>query len=106
MMAAHPNEVDLLRISRLLEQRQRYHYVAPSVQAVPSGYRIVSPCCSCNIDQAGGVIDIARIEFESNCWKLYRKDHANGQWLLHSQASRLDGLMHNLNQDADRVFWQ
>jgi hypothetical protein len=35
------------------------------VEPVAGGYRIVSPCCSRNIDQAVGLIDIARIEWEA-----------------------------------------
>ena len=105
-MAAHPNEVDLRRISRLLKKRARYHYVSPLVEAVPDGYRIVSPCCSRNIDQAGGLIEIARVECEAGVWRLFRKDHARKLWLIHMQASRLDLLMDCLNQDTDRVFWQ
>jgi hypothetical protein len=105
-IAAHPNEVDLRRISRLLKKRERYHYVSPSVEPVAGGYRIVSPCCSRNIDQAGGLIDIARIEWEAGVWKLYSRDHARQQWLMHTQASRLDRLMDYLNEDSKRVFWQ
>lgn len=104
--SAHPNEIDLRRISRLLKKRERYHYVSPSVESIPSGYRIVSPCCSRNIDKAGGLIEIARVECEAGVWRLFRKDHARKLWLMHLQASRLDLLMDCLNEDADRVFWQ
>ena len=104
--AAHPNEVDLRRISRLLEARERYHYVSPSVESVPGGYRIVSPCCSRNIDQAGGLIDIARIECKKGVWKLYSRDHGRKQWLMQMQADRLDRLMDFLNEDSARVFWK
>jgi Protein of unknown function (DUF3024) len=103
---AHPNELDLRRISRLLKKRERYQYVLPVVQAVPGGYRIVSPCCSRNIDQDGGLIDIARIEWEAGVWRLYSRNHACAQWLMHSQASHLDRLMEGLNEDRKRVFWQ
>ena len=103
---AHPNELDLRRISRLLKKRERYQYVSPLVQAVPGGYRIVSPCCSRNIDQDGGLIDIARIEWAAGVWTLYRKEHADQRWLLHTQGSRLDRLLECLNEDSQRVFWQ
>ncbi len=106
MTSAHPNEVDLRRISRLLKKRARYHYVSPLVQAVAGGYRIVSPCCSRNIDQAGGLIDIARIEWEAGVWTLFSRDHVCELWLMHTQASRLDRLMDCLNEDSKRVFWQ
>lgn len=103
---AHPNELDLRRISRLLKKRERYQYVSPLVQAAPGGYRIVSPCCSRNIDLNGGLIDIARIEWTAGVWRLYSRNHACAQWLMHSQASRLDRLMEGLNEDSKRVFWQ
>jgi hypothetical protein len=103
---AHPNEVDMRRISRLLERRARYHYVSPLVEAVSGGYRIVSPCCSRNIDQRGGLIDIAHIECEEGVWKLYRRDHGRKLWLMHVKASRLDLLIDYLNEDTGRVFWQ
>ena len=106
MTTAHPNEVDLKRIVRLLKKRVRYHYVSSSVQAVAGGYRIVSPCCSRNIDRSGGLIDIARIEWEAGVWTLYSRDHACKCWLIHTQASRLDLLMDCLNEDGKRVFWQ
>lgn len=106
MIAAHPNELDLRRISRLLKKRARYHYVSPSVEAVPGGYRIVSPCCSRNIDHSGGQIEIARIEWDAGVWTLYSRDHAHTRWLMHAQAGRLDRLMECLNQDSQRVFWQ
>jgi hypothetical protein len=58
-MAAHPNELDRRRIERLLKRRKRYRYVSPTVEAVTSGYRVESPCCSRNIDREGGVVDVA-----------------------------------------------
>lgn len=105
---AHPNEVDLRRIRRLLEKRERYHYVSPSVQRDFDGYRIVSPCCSRNVDQNGGVIDIALIEYDSSTksWILYRKDHPRNIWTAYMQAKQLHQLMDSLNIDSDRVFWQ
>lgn len=103
-----PNELDLRRICRLLEKRARYHYVSPSVQPVSRGYRIVSPCCSRNIDQDGGPIDIAWIEFDegSGTWKLYCKDHVRDAWRVQVRAGRLDQVMQYLNEDPERVFWQ
>ena len=76
------------------------------MQAVPGGYRIVSPCCSRNIDLNGGLIDIARIEWEAGVWRLYSMNHACAQWLMHSQVSRLERLMEGLNDDSKGVFWQ
>lgn len=103
-----PNEVDLRRISRALEQRVRYRYVSPIVEPVEGGYRILSPCCSRNVDSSGGIIDIARLEYDEalNVWKLYRKDHGRGEWLLHDSSRLLDDLMTRLIADPFRVFWQ
>ncbi len=60
----HPNEFDLKRITRMLEHRVRYRYVTPVVQPIEEGYLVVSPCCSRNIDDSGGIIDIARIKYD------------------------------------------
>ena len=104
----HPNEFDLRRITRLLAQRVRYRYVEPEVQAITSGYQIVSPCCSRNIDAGGGMIDIARLEYvyAEGIWRLYHKDHQQGVWKLHSVAPILQMLISQLNEDPSRVFWQ
>ena len=102
----HPNDVDRKRIERALLERKRYRYVEPSVAPATDGYRITSPCCSRNIDQAGGLIDIARIEWEAGVWTLFSRDHVCELWRMHTQASRLDRLMDCLNEDSKRVFWQ
>lgn len=106
--ARHPNEVDLRRIARALEQRARYRYVSPSVEPVAGGYRVVSPCCSRNIDADGGIIDIARLEFDeaSGSWGLFHKDHQHDSWQLYANAGRLGELLTQLNEDPARVFWQ
>jgi hypothetical protein len=106
--ARQPNELDLRRILRLLRQRTRYRYVAAAVEPAVGGYRIVSPCCSRTIDHSGGIIDIARLEYDEPLalWRLYRKDHARNEWLLHFSAPRLAPLMDCLNDDPARVFWQ
>lgn len=105
---AHPNEFDLRRISRMLAQRVRYRYVEPEVQAMASGYQIVSPCCSRNIDASGGTIDIARLEYghSDGMWRLYHKDHTLNEWQLYSIAPALHMLVTQLNEDPLRVFWQ
>ncbi|RZI42965.1 DUF3024 domain-containing protein [Herbaspirillum sp. HC18] len=104
----HPNEVDLKRIARLLEKRERYQYVSPSVRPENGGYRIVSPCCSRNIDQSGGLIDIALIVFDekSRSWNLFCKDHGRNMWQFHLRAAGLHAVMECLNADSGRVFWQ
>ena len=82
--------------------------VVASVEPATSGYRIVSPCCSRTIDQSGGIIDIARLEYDESLalWQLYGKDHARNQWRLYFNAHRLAPLMNFLNEDPTRVFWQ
>lgn len=104
----HPNEFDLRRIERLLEQRVRYRYVSPEVQPIDGGYLVVSPCCSRNIDASGGAIDIARIAYvhPEGIWRLYHKDHELGAWKLYSDAPTLQLLIVCLNEDPSRVFWQ
>lgn len=106
--APHPNEIDLRRIERLLEQRVRYRYVSPVVQPIDGGYQVMSPCCSRNIDAGGGMIDIARIEFiePKGEWRLYHRDHRHAVWKLYTDAPTLQQLITCLNEDPMRVFWQ
>lgn len=106
--ALQPNELDLRRIVRLLAGRARYLYVMPVVDMCGNGYRIQSPCCSRKVDAAGGVIDIAWLEYETqlDAWKLYRKDHTLGRWEFHLIEQRLSGVMDYLNWDPAQVFWQ
>ena len=108
VQAPQPNELDLRRIVRLLEKRARYRYVMPLVDTCENGYRIQSPCCSRNIDAAGGIIDSAWLEYDAplDAWKLYRKEHALGRWQLHGLARRLGEVMDSLARDPARVFWQ
>jgi len=103
-----PNEFDLRRITRMLETRVRYRYVKPLVDCIESGYRIQSPCCSRKIDATGGIIDVARLEYDAqhNVWNLYRKNHAQNRWEFHLKAQRLDVVMRWLNEDPARIFWQ
>ncbi|QSA99313.1 DUF3024 domain-containing protein [Methylococcus sp. EFPC2] len=104
----HPNELDRKRIERALEQRKRYRYVTPEVQPYENGYLIQSSCCSRNIDPEGGVIDIAKLEFDNDrrCWWLYHKDHEIGHWIRHGEYPSLPVILDLLNQDPDRRFWQ
>ena len=107
-MAAHPNELDRRRIERLLKRRKRYRYVSPNVEAVTSGYRVESPCCSRNIDRDGGIVDVALLlhDADSSTWQLFRKDHATNAWELHSTYGRLHDVLNRLNADPERTFWQ
>lgn len=102
-----PNEVDWRRIERALERRGRYRYVRPAVEADDNGYRIVSPCCSRNVDAEGGSIDIARLAYDeaASCWRIYSKDHHTPAWVPRAQG-RLHELLALLNADPQRIFWQ
>ena len=103
----HPNELDCARIKKILNERKRYKYVAPSVLPDKDGYLVRSPCCSRTIDQEGGEIDIARIEFqESGFWRLYKKDESNRYWRAHSEYTNLPTLLAILVADAKREFWR
>lgn len=104
----HPNELDRRRIERALESRKRYRYVTPEVHPTEEGYLIQSSCCSRNIDPDGGVIDIAKLEFNPvrKCWRLYHKDHEIGYWIMHGEYQSLPQILDLLNQDPDRRFWQ
>jgi hypothetical protein len=104
----HPNEIDVLRITRALAGRERYRYVLPEVMPAVSGYVVRSPCCSRRPDPDGGVVDIARLVWNEggNCWLLYRKQHDDDAWVEDSAFSRLGDALARLNADPDHVFWQ
>lgn len=104
----HPNDVDRKRIERALRERKRYRYVEPSVLPDTDGYRITSPCCSRNIDAAGGIINIAFVQFVQghNSWRLYHMDHTANRWVLFAELARLRDLLQQLNEDTRRIFWQ
>ena len=103
-----PNEFDRKRIERGLALRKRYRYVRPSVRVVESGYLIVSPCCSRNVDPDGGLVDVALVTHAPGVapWCLYRKEHSTHDWQLHSRHDRLTELLDQLNDDPRRSFWQ
>jgi len=106
-LPAHPNDMDFKRIENALKSRKRYRYVSPSVAKVTGGYRIESPCCSRNIDPDGGVIDVALLlhDVDRGAWQLFRKDHSNASWEIHSTHDRLIDLLQCLNADTERTFW-
>jgi len=107
----HPGELERRRIVRALEGRARYRYVMPQLQAEPGGFRIVSPCCSRNVDPNGGTIDIARLEYVKHddrpiaAWRLYSKNHVTLEWVSQAEGP-LHELLDLLTADPDRVFWQ
>jgi len=106
-VAGHPNEVDARRILQALKRRARYRYVAPEVEAQADGYRIVSPCCSRNVDAAGASIDIARLvcEGQPGGWRLYSRNHVEQAWELQGEG-RLHALLEILCADPHRIFWK
>lgn len=107
-LSSQPNEMDLKRIERALKNRKRYRYVTPQVRSMKNGYLITSPCCSRNIDPSGGEIDIARLEFleENQHWRLFQKDHAEGQWVFYADYPALATILSVLRDDPERRFWQ
>ena len=108
IVGPHPNDMDLKRIEHALADRVRYRYVTPQVQKFVSGYLVVSPCCSRNIDPDGGVVDVARLEYleATNSWHLYRKNHVLLNWELTGSYDRLIDLLAYLNADPERLFWK
>lgn len=107
-MVNQPNEFDLRRIERRLEERVRYRYVVPTILGVEGGYRIESPCCSRTVDPDGGIIDVALLLFDQDRgqWRLYNKDHSRKSWEIHSIHKRLTDLLDELAADPRREFWQ
>lgn len=106
-MARHPNEIDLMRITRSIEQRERYRYVSPTVGTVVGGYLVRSPCCSRTVDPDGGEIDVAMMIWDENRreWTLLRRDHALECWLEDGRFARLGELLERLKTDPARIFW-
>lgn len=104
----HPNDVDRKRIEKALARRVRYRYVIPRVYATECGYKIVSPCCSRNIDKNGGEIDIALIRFapQDSGWSLFSRDHDSKLWIPRGEFSTLAAVLDPLLTDSERRFWQ
>ena len=103
----HPNEVDQKRIEKTLSERERYKYVAPTVLPVAGGYLVRSPCCSRTVDPAGGEIDIALIEYQSDhFWRLHHKDDSHQRWRPHSEYLSLPALLARLIADPKKEFWR
>lgn len=94
------------RIQRALRERVRYRYVQPQVLREGSGWRIASPCCSRNVDPAGGVIDVAWLQrLPRGGWRLHARDHARDAWLRHSESDQLVELLDTICLDPERLFW-
>lgn len=92
-------------IGRALRERLRYRYVHPVVRREGEGFRIESPCCSRNVDRAGGVIDIALLRPAAGRWQLCWRDHAAGAWVLHARALPLADALEAVCIDKERKFW-
>lgn len=96
---------EALQILDALRERARYRYVQPVVLPHESGWKIVSPCCSRNVDTTGGQIDIAWMEPAASGWRLYARDHQVGQWVVHVESGTMKELLDVICLDASRVFW-
>lgn len=106
----------LARIVRALPQRQRYKYVQPRVVPEGSGWKIVSPNCSRNIDPTGGEIEIAWLrpagaddadaDVSVGDWLLYARLHAEARWQLKLRSPHLVELLERLCADPQREFWR
>lgn len=96
---------EALGIMDALRQRQRYRYVQPVVVQGEPGWRVVSPCCSRNVDPDGGVIDIAWLEPVGGRWRLHARDHRRQRWVMQAEGAALAPLLELLCADARRVFW-
>ena len=93
-------------IERALRDRVRYRYVHPEVLRDESGWRILSPCCSRNVDPAGGMIDIALLQpVQSGLWRLYSRDHGRAHWVLQEESEQIQDLLDMVCLDPHRVFW-
>jgi hypothetical protein len=107
-VSPQPNDVDRKRIERALRARRRYRYVSPSVRPIEHGYCIESPCCSRNVDHAGGVVGVAQLVYqpERRTWRLDRRDHERQVWLAYAEFMALSAALEVLNYDLEKVFWQ
>ncbi len=98
-------ELDRRRVLRVLGARVRYRYVRPVVQrAEDGGWRISSPCCSRNVDSAGGTIDIAWLKPTVDGWRIYYRDHEAQRWTPYREG-RLADVLETLRLDPERRFW-
>jgi hypothetical protein len=106
-VVCQPDEVEERRILRALKRRARYRYVSPELRAEPDGFRILSPCCSRNVDATGGMIDIALLVRGAapGAWLLYSRKHAEAAWELQG-TGRLHVLLELLCSDPQRIFWK
>ena len=99
-------DLDRARIERALARRRRYKYVRPMVEREGSGWRIVSPNCSRNVDPDGGPIDIAwLLPDAAGGWTLHARDHRRGCWVVAASKLRLAEALTLVCADPRREFW-
>jgi hypothetical protein len=94
------------RIERALVHRQRYRYVQPRVEREGTGWKIVSPNCSRNVDPNGGEIQIAWFEPQGDGrWALHSCDHRTQAWRTAATAIALDDALERVCTDPLGRFW-
>jgi hypothetical protein len=104
-------DLDWQRIVRALPGRERYKYVQPRVEREGTGWKIVSPNCSRNIDPEGGEIDIAWFEPDTQAatqgrWRLHARDHAAARWVLSRSDVTLPQAIALVCTDTQRTYWR
>lgn len=104
-LAAQLLHPQLLHIASRLAVRERYRYVQPVVVPAENGWRIVSPCCSRNVDPEGGTIDIAWLESVDGGWVVHARDHAQQRWFEFARTGDLESALDHVLRDPRRVFW-
>jgi hypothetical protein len=100
-----------VRIARALKQRERYRYVQPRVERLDdgadTGWKVVSPNCSRQVDAGGGEIDIAWfVQGADRSWRLHARDHGNGHWRLVASGLTMDEAITRVCLDPLREYWQ
>ncbi len=97
---------DRARIERAIRTRRRYRYVAPRVVREGTGWKVVSPNCSRNVDPTGGEIDIAWLVPLAGRWTLHARDHRASCWIQKATGLSLDAALRALCHDDAREYWQ
>ncbi|NTV09755.1 MAG: DUF3024 domain-containing protein [Zoogloea sp.] len=101
-----PAEFLRRRLEKALDVRGRYRYVRPRVLPEEGGgWRVVSPCCSRNVDREGGEIDIAWFEPVGDGWRVYARNHEASAWVPYAHAPTLNELIDQVCADPLRIFW-
>jgi len=98
-------DLDRRRIELALRHRARYRYVRPRVEREGDGWRVVSPCCSRNVDAPGGEIEIALLRYDASQWHLYAWDRQRPGWVEAESSERIHELLDEICLDPKRIFW-